>query len=126
MPTIIEHDGTKVVTGLMDVNGTTPVVLCTAEPKDFKFVIKKLLIYNKDTAPHEVILGEYDASNGTWVKDKLIFKVGNGAVLGLTKEELPADFVIATDETSTVAWAVKLDADVSANPVKVKAEFQIE
>ena len=126
MPVVVENGEIKVSTDLKDVNGADPEVLYTAMPPYNKYIIKKLIIYNQDTADHEVIIGEYDTSAPDWNKDKVIVKVAAGEMKVLTEDELPADFVMTTDpETAILAWATKLDADVTANPVKVKAEFLV-
>jgi hypothetical protein len=126
MPAIIENGKVKVVTDLKDVSDTTPVTLYTAMPPYVKFVLKKLYIYNQDTADHEVILGEYDTTALAWNKDKLIVKVAAGEVKIFSEGDLPADFVMTTDPAMAIlAWAAKLDAAVTANPVKVKAEFEV-
>ena len=126
MPVVVEEKEIKPVSDLKDVSGTDPVVLYEAMPPYNKYVIKKLIIYNQDTADHEVILGEYDTSAASWNKDKLIVKAAAGEMKVLTEDELPADFVVTKDPaTAILAWAAKLDADVTANPVKVKAEFEV-
>lgn len=126
MPVVVEAEKIKAVTDLKDVSGTDPVILYTAMPPYNKYVIKKLIIFNQDSADHEVILGEYDTSAASWNKDKLIVKVAAGEMKVLTEDELPADFVVTKDPaTAILAWAAKLDTDVTANPVKVKAEFQV-
>lgn len=126
MPVVVDNGKIKVATGLVDVSGTDGTVLYTAMPPEMKYVIKKLLIYNQDTADHEVTLGEYDTTSSTWNEDKLIVKVAAGAMVELTEDDLPADFVMTVDpETAILAWAAKLDAAVTANPVKVKAEFEV-
>jgi len=126
MPVVVEAGKIKVVTDLKDVSGTDPVILYTVMPPYNKFTIKKVIIFNPDSADHEVILGEYDTSALAWKKDKVIIKVAADEAKELTEKELPADFVMTTDpETAILAWAAKLDADVTANPVKVKAEFEV-
>ena len=126
MPVVVEEGKIKVSTDLIDVSGTDPVVLYSAMPPYNKFIIKKLIIYNQDTADHEVTIGEYDTTTPAWIKDKLITKVAAGETKELPEDKLPADFVMTTDPaTAILAWAAKLDAAVTANPVKVKAEFQV-
>jgi len=125
LPVVVEAGKIKVATDLKDVRGTDAVVLFECMPPYNKYVIKKLMIYNQDSADHEVILGEYDTTGAAWNEDKLIVKVAAGEMKVLTEDDLPADFVMTTDPASAIlAWAAKLDAAVSANPVKVKAEFQ--
>jgi len=125
LPVVVEAGKIKVATDLKDVSGTDAVVLFECMPPYNKYVIKKLMIYNQDSADHEVILGEYDTTGAAWNEDKLIVKVAAGEMKVLTEDDLPADFVMTTDPASAIlAWAAKLDAAVSANPVKVKAEFQ--
>ncbi|RLF41693.1 MAG: hypothetical protein DRN17_08430 [Thermoplasmata archaeon] len=124
MPVIVENGKAKAVSDLVDVNGTSGVALFTCMPPTVKFVIKKLYIYNQDTADHEVTVGEYDTTGASWKKDKFILKVPAGETKVLN--ELPSDFVMTVDPaTAILAWAAKLDAAVSANPVKVKAEFEM-
>ena len=125
MPVIVEDGIVKAITDLKDLSGTTPVVLYECKPANRKFAIKKLIIYNQDTADHEVILGEYDTTHTTWNKDKVIVKVAAGEMKVLTEDELPADFVMTTDP-AIMAWAAKLATSTTANNVKIKAEFWLE
>ena len=126
MPVIIEDGKIKAVSDLTDVNGTDPVELYRCLPAYVKFIISKIFIYNRDTADHEVYLGEYDTTNTTWNKDKFIIKVLAGQIITLTKDDLPEDFVMTTDPNSAVlSWAAKLDAAVTANAVKVKIELEL-
>lgn len=126
MPNVIEDGKVKVATDVKDVSGTTPVTLYTCMPPTVKYVVKKLIIYNKDTADHEVTVGAYNTTGAAWSKDKLVVKVLAGQMITLTEQNLPADFVMTVDpSTAILAWAAKLEAAVSANPVKVKAEFQL-
>jgi len=123
VPVIVEEGKPKAITDILDVSGTDPVVLFTCMPPYVKFIIRKLYIYNKDTADHEVTIGAYDTSAPAWSKDKLIVKALAGQTVILTKEDLPADYVMTVNPAEAIlAWAAKLDA---ANPVKVKAEFEL-
>ena len=113
---------------LVDVSGdsSAPTVIYQCIPASQKFVLRKIIIYNKDTAEHEVVLGEFNVSMTTWVKDKYIFKVNAGQMITLGPDDLPEDFVVTEDPTNALkAWAAYLDAAVSANPVKIKAEFEL-
>jgi len=126
MPFVFVDGKAHAVTPLVDVGGTDPVEIIRCTPAGLKYVIRKLFIYNRDTADHEVTLGEYDVSSGSWVRDVLVVKVAAGQMLSLTPDDLPMDFVVTVDQHNALrAWAAKLDADVSANPVKVKAEFAV-
>jgi len=66
MPTMV-RDGKVVATSdLKDVSGTDPVVLYTCMPPYSKFVLRKLAIYNPDSADHEVTIGEHDTTANSW------------------------------------------------------------
>ena len=126
MPVVVENGEIKVSTDFIDVSGTDAVVLYICMPKYYKFVIKKLIIFNPDSADHKVILGEYDTSRATWNRDKVIIKVPAGEIKQPSEKELPTSFVMTTDpSTAILAWAAKLDAPVTAKPVKIQAEFEV-
>lgn len=126
MPALTSNGKVVVVSPLVEVSGTTPKVIFTCMPPYMKYIIKKLIIYNKDSAAHEVILGSYDTTGSTWSEDKLIFKVAAGETLNLSEEELPEDFVMTSNPAAAImAWAAKLDATVTANNVYIKAEFEV-
>jgi len=126
VPVIVEEGKPKAVTDIYDVSGTDPVVLFTCMPPYVKFTVRKLYIYNKDTAEHEVTVGAYDATATAWSKDKLVVKAAAGATVILGPDDLPADYVMTVNPVAAIlAWAAKLDAAMTANPVKVKAEFEL-
>ncbi len=129
MPAVIKDGKVIITTNVVELNDTTGEVLYTAMPPYQKFVLRKLIIYNQDSADHVVTIGEYNtmATPGNeWVEDKLVIPVAAGEFKVLKEEDLPADFVMTTDPASAIyAWAGKLEAAVTANPVKVKAEFVV-
>lgn len=130
MPSVVNplEQKIKVSSDIVDVSGdsTAPTIIYQCIPASQKFVLKKIIIYNKDTADHEVTLGEYNVSTASWVKDKFIFKVSAGQTLVLGSDDLPEDYVVTEDATNSLkAWAAYLDAAVTANPVKIKAEFEL-
>jgi len=111
---------------LVDVNGADPVEVIRCTPAGAKYVIRKLLIYNKDSADHEVTVGEVDTAAGSWVRDILVVKVAAGQTLALGPDDLPMDFVVTVDQQNSLrAWAAKLEGNVSSAPVKLKAEFEV-
>lgn len=126
MPSIIDKGKVIVTTRLVALSDTTPQVLYTCMPPYMKYVLRKVIIYNKDTADHEITIGSYDTTNLTWVEDKLIVKVPTGSMKEITPDILPADFVMTSDPAVAImAWATKLDTAVTANNVYVKAEFEV-
>lgn len=125
MPVIVEDGIVKVITDLKDLSDTTPVVLYECKPTNIKFVIKKLYIYNQDTDDHVVTLGSYNTTAATWDTDKLIVPVPAGSKVELGPNDIPNDFVWTTG-SAIMAWAAKLAATVTANNVKIKAEFWLE
>jgi len=126
MPVIVEEGKPKAISDILDVSGTDPVVLFTCRPEHVKFVIRKLYIYNQDSADHEVTIGAYDTTAPAWSKDKLVVNAAAGATVILGPDDLPADYVMTVKPAEAIlAWAAKLDAAITANPVKVKAEFEL-
>ena len=126
MPALTSNGKVIVVSPLVEVSGTTPEVIFQCMPPYMKYIIRKLIIYNKDSADHEIVLGAYNTTVSSWSEDKLIYKVAAGETLILTEKELPKDFVMTSDPaTAIMAWAAKLDAAVTANNVYVKAEFEV-
>ena len=128
MPSVtdISKQENIISTDLIDVSGdaSAPTVIYQCVPQGQKFVLNKIIIYNKDTADHEITLGEFNVSGTAWVKDKFVFKVASGEMRVFGPDDLPEDYVVTEDASSAIkAWAAYLDAAVSANPVKVKAEF---
>jgi len=126
MPVVIVDGKIRVVTDLIELAGTDPVELYRCLPPYNKFIIKKLTIHNPDTVDHTVIIGEYNVSTASWSKDKLIYKVLAGQTIVLGEGDIPFDYVMTVDPaTAILAWAAKLGEAVSANNVKIKAEFEI-
>ena len=126
MPVIIENGKIKAVSDLIDVNGTDPVELYRCLPPYVKFVMTKIMIYNQDTADHEVTIGSYDTTGASWGSDKYIIKVAAGEMITLSKDDIPEDFVMTTDPSSAImAWAAKLEGAITANAVKIKVELEI-
>ena len=126
MPVVIVNGKIRIVTDIVELSGTDPVELYRCLPPYNKFVIKKLTIYNPDTADHTVILGEYDTTSSSWSEDKLVYKVLAGQTIVLGEDDIPFDHVMTTNPSSAIlAWAAKLGEAVSANNVKIKAEFEI-
>jgi len=126
VPVVVSDGKVRVVTDLIDLAGTDPVVLYTCLPPHVKYVVKKITIINPDTDDHTVILGAYDATGASWVSDKLVYKVPAGGSLILEEDKIPADYVMTTNPaTAIMAWAAKLGEAISANNVKIKAEFEI-
>ena len=126
MPALTSNGKVIVVSPLVEVSGTTPEVIFTCMPPYLKYIIRKLTIYNKDSADHEVILGAYNTTAPSWSEDKLIYKVLAGQIITLGPDDLPEDFVMTSDPaTAIMAWAAKLDAAVTANNVYIKAEFEV-
>jgi len=125
MPVAIVDGRVRVVTDLKDLTGTTPVELYRCLPPFLKFIIRKLMAFNTDTADHTLILGEYNTTTGSWSKDKLTVRVPAGQVIVLDERQLPADYVMTTDPASAIlSWATKLGESATA-PVRVKAEFEV-
>jgi len=126
MPAVVVDGKVKYVSDEVSLSDANVHVLATALPENVKYVIKKLIIYNKDTTSHDVSIGEYDTTGASWNETKLTVKVASGEQKVLTERELPADFVMTTDKGAAIlAWAAKLDA-APTNPVLIKAEFDLE
>ena len=127
MPAVVENWKIKVSSNLEDVAGTSPVTLVTCSIEKRKYILKKVYIYNADSADHVVTIGSYDTTGASWGADKLVVPVPAGEKVILTEDEIPTDFVMTTDSSSALmAWAAKLDADVTANNVKVKIETEVQ
>ena len=127
MPAVVENGKIKVTSDLEDVAGTTPVTLVTCSIEKRKYVIKKIYIYNPDTADHVVTIGSYDTTGTSWDADKLPVPVAAGEKVILKEDEIPTDFVMTTDSsTAVMAWAAKLEAAVTANNVQVKIETEVQ
>ena len=94
MPAIVENGKIKVTSDLEDVAGTTPVTLVTCSIEKRKYVIKKIYIYNPDTADHVVTIGSYDTTGTSWDEDKLPVPVAAGEKVILKEDEIPTDFVM--------------------------------
>ena len=130
MPAVVEDKKIKkikVTSGLKEVSGTDPVTLVTCSIEKRKYVLKKIYIYNPDTADHVVTIGSYDALGTSWDADKLPVPVAAGEKVILTEDEIPTDFVMTKDSsTALMAWAAKLEGAVTANNVQVKIETEVQ
>lgn len=127
MPAVVEDGKIKVSSDLKDVAGTSPVTLVACSIEKRKYILKKVYIYNADSADHVVTIGSYDSTGASWGADKLVVPVAAGEKVILTEDEIPTDFVMTTDSSSALmAWAAKLDASVTANNVKVKIETEVQ
>jgi len=126
VPVVIIDGKVRIVTDLTEVSGTDPVTLYTCMPPYNKFILKKVLVYNRDSADHDVILGEYDTTASAWNRDILRIPVLAGQMVTLTEDDIPADFVMTTNPASAIlAWACMLEAAITANPVLVKVELEV-
>ena len=113
---------------VVSLSGTTAVALWVAS-LNRKAKLRKILIYNADTADAVVEIGEadYSPSTGaaTWSSQKLpAIPVASGAMVTLGPNDIPEDSVYTSDASSPKCWAARLQAAVTANPVQIKIEVE--